>query len=143
MLKRGQATKLSNEQLGQIIDSIASGDKLSSICKSFHLGDRRLKDIINKYVNEIADRKIDLERERDENFRLKIGQHRLTIAESISDKDIDEASLTGKTRSLVDLTSIKRLEQGQSTENIAIKSSDLTYEQLKEYAKTGKLPDTE
>ena len=136
-----KGTELSEENLQAILYNVANGVKIYKILKEYSIGYDRLLKIINKNQNKIDSIRSSIAAQCEKEFLPVIIQKRKAILDSIDEKDVKTAKLASKTSAINDLTNVKRLESGQSTDNIAIISKDLDEKQLKEYILNGTIKD--
>lgn len=125
-----KGTELTKDNIVEIIDKYANGVNESTIGKEFHIGYKRLKDIINNNRTEIERLRQLIRTERTEKLIDINTKRALEVVESISKEDIRKASLQAKARSSADMYGMARLAAGESTQNVAIASKDMSKEDI-------------
>jgi len=108
----------------KIIDNIlfdkAVGISNKEIGRKYSLAYYTINNLLDRNKDKLDNLYRDIAEERDKHVKSLILQKRADIIESITPETVRKASLSQKTSAAVDLTQIKRLESGQSTENVAI-----------------------
>lgn len=117
---------------GMMLDYIA-GLTINGVSKKYNLTHKSIKRLFELNKQKMLDLRREYAIERDKQVREAVMLKRAEIMDNISAEDIKRASLSSKTKSALDLTQIKRIESGETTQNIALAIKDMNKEQLIEW----------
>jgi hypothetical protein len=130
---KGIAIDITGDRLSELLIRVAHNESISSIMRHYNIGYSRYNNICNREKDRIDKIRQELAIEREKQFASKAIIKRDEILNSITEKDIKTSKLASKTAAIHDLTIDKRLETGQSTDNISVLSRELSDEDLKKY----------
>jgi hypothetical protein len=132
-------TLLTSDMLNDICLDYINGSKIGKLTKKYSIGYDRILKILNNESGRIDKLRAEIAIKQEKEFVPIVISKRSEILERITPEVIKKAKLGQMASAISDLTNVKRLEQGLSTDNIAIVSKGLSDEQLREYILSGNL----